>query len=88
MLAIAFCRLNIYGLLEVSENHIGYLQEVGKMVKHKPVCITLTVEEAIEAKKLAASSGVSLSEWFGNLVRAKSTHKFTPRNSTGRPISE
>ena len=59
MLAIAFCRLTIYGLLEVSENHIGYLQEVGKMVKHKPVCITLTVEEAIEAKKLAASSGVS-----------------------------
>ena len=88
MLVIDECRLTIYVLLEVSENHIGYLQEVGKMVKHKPVCITLTVEEAIEAKRLAASSGVSLSEWFGNLVRAKSTHKFMPRNSTGRPPDE
>ena len=74
--------------MEVPINYVGYLQEVGKMVKHKPVCITLTVEEAAEAKKLAASSGVSLSEWFGNLVRAKSTHKFTPRNSTGRPPDE
>jgi thioredoxin-like negative regulator of GroEL len=45
-------------------------------------------KEAIEAKRLAASSGVSLSEWFGNLVRAKSTHKFMPRNSTGRPPDE
>ena len=88
MLVIDECRLTIYGLLEVSKNHIGYLQEVGKMVKHKPVCITLTVEEVAEAKKLAASSGVSLSEWFGNLVRAKSTHKFMPRNSTGRPPDE
>lgn len=56
------------------------------MAKHKSVCITLTVEEVAEAKRMVAESGASLSEWFGMLIRKAAKKKLAPRNAVGRPV--
>tara|TARA_R110000868_G_C10572026_1_gene737836 strand:+ start:377 stop:577 length:201 start_codon:yes stop_codon:yes gene_type:complete len=56
------------------------------MAKHKSVCITLTVEEVAEAKRMTAESGGNLSEWFGMLIRKAAKKKLPPRNRSGRPV--
>lgn len=56
------------------------------MVSHKPMCITLTIEEHQELKRMVAEQGVPISEWFGNQIRKAAKKKLPPRNSVGRPV--
>ena len=53
--------------------------------KHIPTLITLSVHERDAARELATNAGMTVSEWFGNMIRRQYKKKLPPRNALGRP---
>jgi len=50
---------------------------------HKAMCVTMTVEEARELRKLAVRDGETVSGWLAAQVRSESGIKFPERRSRG-----
>ncbi len=55
------------------------------MNHHKPVCISLTIEEIQEVKRVARMTGTTVSEWIGMQIRKTTKTKLKPRNKVGKP---
>lgn len=50
---------------------------------HKQMCVTMTIEEHAELRRLAKRDGRSISEWLAESVRAASGKKFPDRRGRG-----
>jgi len=50
---------------------------------HKAMCVTMTVEEAAELRKLATRDGETVSGWLAAQVRSASSVTFPERRSRG-----
>lgn len=54
--------------------------------RHKPMCVTMTVEEAAELKRMALQDGTTISGWLAAQVRAQSPVEFPERRGRGISI--